>query len=172
MHALEVLKGDRSRGTTWPLVTENGTRFDVLPDFRFAMHHEVERRDGGFRITGTEESAFRKIETQISAVADFASSYTDVPNYNFVPPVSTRSPGLHGILKTALHFVAAVAPDSDRIRSVCRNFAGTVFSDGEPANVEVSPYGVTDAIADVNRHQIIAWFREMRRWSKSTFSTS
>lgn len=111
VHALEVLKGDGSRGTTLPIVAQDGTRFDLLPNFRFRMRPTVERPGGGFRITATDASAFPKIEKQISAVADFASGQSEVRSYQFVAPVSTHGSGLRGILKAALHFVVAATTD-------------------------------------------------------------
>jgi hypothetical protein len=158
VHALEVLKGDKTRGTTWPIMAEDGTRFNVSADFRYRMRHVVvERPDGGFRITGTEESAFRKIEKNIGQVADFASSYEEVRPYDFTTPVSTAGPGQRGVLKAALHFVAAIASDRERVREVARQYAAVLFSDAEPDNVQVVPYEVGDDGRDPYRHELTAW---------------
>lgn len=144
VHALEVLKGDGSRGTTLPAVAQDGTRFDILPDFRFRMRPVVERPDGGFRITATDAGAFRKIEKQISAVANFASSQFEIRGYNFVSPVSTHGPGLRGILKAALHFVVTLTAERDRVRDVCRQMVYKLFADAVPENVSVVPYEIAD----------------------------
>jgi hypothetical protein len=157
VHALEVLKGDKTRGTTWPIVADDGTRFDVLPDFRHRMRHTVDRPDGGFRITGTEESAFRKIEKNLAKVADFASSHEETRRYDFTTPVSTSGPGQRGVLKAALHFVAAITCDRERAREVALQYASVLFSDAEPANVQVVPYEVGDDGRDPYRHELVAW---------------
>jgi hypothetical protein len=158
VHALEVLKGDGRRGTTWHgLVAHDGTRFDVLPNFRFRMQHSVDRPDGGFRITATDPGVFAKLEKQILAIADFASDHVEVRSYDFISEISAHAPGLRGVLKAALHFVAAVATDRERARAVCRELSTTLFSDSMPANVSVVPYEVTDDGREVHRHEIVAW---------------
>ncbi len=160
VHALEVLKGDKTRGTRWPIVAEDGTRFDVSADFRYRMRHVVERSDGGFRITGTEESAFRKLEKNIAKGADFASSYEEVRQYGFTTPVSTSGPGQRGVLKAALHFVAAITSDRERAREVACQYAAVLFSDAEPDNVKVVPYEIGDDGRDPYRHELTAWMGE------------
>lgn len=160
VHALEVLKGDRTRGTTWTIAAEDGTRFDVMPDFRFRMHHTVERPDGGFRITATDDSAFRKIGKQLATVADLASTHDEVRRYDFVTPVSAGGPGKRGVLKAALHFVATLTSDRERARAICREFAAVLFSDTEPANVQLVPYELGNDGRDAHRHELLAWVQD------------
>jgi hypothetical protein len=163
VHALEVLKGDKSRGTTWPIVAEDGTQFDVSADFRYRMRHiVVERPGGGFRITGTEESAFRKLEKNIGQTADFDSSYEEIRPYDFTTPVSTAGPGQRGVLKAALHFVAAITSDRERAREVARQYVDVLFSDAEQDDVKVVPYEIGDDGRHPYRHELTAWTEDDR----------
>jgi hypothetical protein len=158
IHALEVRKGDGCRGTTLLLKAEDGTRFDALPDFRFRMHPKVERDDnGGFIITATESGGQKIISKQLSAITDPSTSRTESRNYVFWAPFSTHGPGMRGVLKAALHFVAAIADDYDRAREICQDSSSSLFCEMEPPQVTVVPYDVTDNECDVNRHEMVAW---------------
>jgi hypothetical protein len=158
IHALEVLKGDGQRGTTLPLIAEDGTKFDSLPDFRFRMHHTVDRdAEGGFLITATDANVHNKLAKQLSAISNHSSTRTEERTYHFSTPFATHGPGMRGVLKAALHFLSTVADDYDRARAICAASSTVIFSDAEPDNVTVVPYDVTDHEREVNRHEMLAW---------------
>jgi len=121
------------------------------------MHHTVERPDGGFRITATDESVFRKLQRQISAVADVSSSHSEVRKYDFVSLASWDGPHLRGILKAALHFVVTIATNRERAREVSHQMADALFVDAVPDNVSVVPYEIGYDVNDIHVHELTAW---------------
>ncbi len=43
------------------------------------------------------------------------------------------------------------------MREICQSLASTLFSNDEPANVEVIPYEVMDNGSEATRHELLAW---------------
>jgi hypothetical protein len=161
VHALEVLQRDKkSRGTKWMgLHGEDGTIFDVLSDFRFAMRYPkvTSGDDGSFIVEGTPANDVSAQHEGISAVADLSSTRVEIRPTRFAPLISSRGPGLRGVLKAALHFVALITRDRARASAVCRELASELFSDAEPTRVTQVPYYVGDDRLKFNRVELLAW---------------
>lgn len=160
IHCLEALKGDGSRGTTWHgLVARDGQRFDMLPDFRARMKQRIERtEEDGLRVFTTHDEGLGKIDRQLSAKYDLAESFTITRSDVFRPVCSTRGPGMRGILKAALHFVATQTADAEQARAAARSIADDLFSEAIPTQiVRVQPYDLTRRRGEPHSHELTAW---------------
>ncbi len=168
VHCLDVLKGDRSRGTTWHNLTAqiDGAVISIRPDRTTSLKPIINRDP----VSGLPTQIFATERRPLDALQRDLNRLTN-------PPIPTTSetlredvldvrlevggPATRGVLKTALHFVAHETADREGARRVAAALAEELFSDGPTPRVRFAPYCVDDRWRGHEFHDVLAWSDEI-----------